>query len=175
MRTLLPTLVVLLGLTGCTEGAPAGALAPTEAHLARGASRPKLEGVFNTQLRAENERPHVSTSTAKGSAQIKVYSNGEIEWKVQVNNQNGEAFTMGHIHRINNTEARTGPPVVWLFPSAPPPLPADQAISARKLDFRGSVINATIAEQILAQPELFYVNLHTVAIGAGAILGDLAK
>src|SRR5215203_3208646 len=52
--------------------------------------------VLNTQLRAANEPPVLSS--AKGHAQLKVWKNGQLWYNVFILNRAAEIFTAGHIH-----------------------------------------------------------------------------
>ena len=149
-RRLAPGMLVCLlalALTGSVMAAPTN----------------KLVAVFNTQLRAENEvTPTPSTSVAWGSAQIKVYDDGMIAWKVKIHNPAGETFTAGHIHEGSATG--TGPVRQGLF-SGP--------TTDTQLDLRGSVMNAALASELVADPANYYVNFHTTTNPPGAIRGQL--
>ena len=120
--------------------------------------------VLNTQLRAENEAPHTSTSEAKGHAQIKVRNDGTIEWKVFILNKAGEEFRAGHIHRAPAGEA--GSVVVPLF--------SDPGTTDRQIRDRGETAGfPAIAEDICDNPAAYYVNYHTRQIPGGAVRGQL--
>jgi hypothetical protein len=167
--------LLLLAVASCSDQT-VPALSPGEAVVTEASEksqRAQLVAVFNTQLRGANERPTPTTSQAIGSTQIKVYSDGRIEWMVKVNNRANEAFFMGHIHKITNFENRTGGVALWLFPpTSTDPRPD---LTDRQLDIRGYASNPALAADILANPELFYVNLHTLAYPGGAIMGDLQR
>ncbi len=120
--------------------------------------------VLNTQLRAEDEAPHTSTSEAKGHAQIKVRNDGTIEWKVFILNKAGEEFRAGHIHP--GPAGVANPPVVTLFTAAP--------TTDRQIRDRGETTSfPVIAQDICDNPDQYYVNYHTRQIPAGAIRGQL--
>ena len=121
--------------------------------------------VLNTQLRAENEAPHTSTSEAKGHAQIKVRNDGTIEWKVFILNKAGERFRAGHIHLAPAGEA--GDVVVPLFSN-----PA--GTTDRQIRDRGETASfPVIAQDICNNPSAYYVNYHTLLIPQGAVRGQL--
>lgn len=145
MKRLILACLLALSLVGSVVAAPSN----------------KLVAVFNTQLRAENETTP-SSSEAWGSAQIKVYDDGVIEWKVQIHNPAGETFTAGHIHEGAVDVA--GPVVRGLFmgPS-----------TDTHLVLRGSVADAALAAALIADPANYYVNFHTTVNGPGAIRGQL--
>jgi len=119
--------------------------------------------VRNTRLRAANEVPP-STSTAKGHAQIKVRRDGSIQYKIFVLNRGGETFAAGHIHEAPAGIA--GPVRVGLF--------AGPATDARHIRLSGTVTTtADLAADICADPDDYYVNLHTTVNTGGAIRGQL--
>ena len=161
MRTL-TALVLALLLASCGEHAT---LSPADAGaaFARGDNPRAPLAVYPTQLRAETERPHTSTSEAWGFAQVKIYPGGVIEWTVRVHNPEQESFFAGHIHEITRADG-TGPVIQTLFAST---------ITDEQFEFRGSATNQALATALLANPDDYYVNLHTAAIPAGAIRGDL--
>jgi hypothetical protein len=172
MRRIL-TLITVAALAGCAESTPT-AVEPGAAEFNRGGTQDmragnqnKLVAVFNTQLRAQEERPHTSTSMAKGHTQIKIYEDGTIEWMIKVQNPANELFWGGHIHE-ETMPNETGPVRVPLFMTG-----MGGEFTDRHLDIRGSTVNPTQAQQILENPEKYYVNLHTRAEPAGAIRGQL--
>jgi hypothetical protein len=61
----------------------------------------------NTQPRAANEPPVLST--AKGYAQLKVWNDGMLQYKVFIRNKAAESFFAGHIH-LTATGATTADP-----------------------------------------------------------------
>lgn len=161
MRTLAAA-VLVLALTACGEPTTFS-FADGAASFARGDNPRAPLAVYTTQLRADNERPHTSTSEAWGFAQVKVKPGGVIEWTVRVHNPEQESFFAGHIHVISNPDG-TGPVVQTLFAST---------ITDEKFELRGSATNQAVATALLDHPGNYYINLHTTAIPAGAIRGDL--
>ena len=112
--------------------------------------------VLNTQM-----RPVAGVaSTAQGHAQIKVWRDGTIQWRVFINNKAGESFFAGHIHAVS-----TGGIVLPLF-NGP-------ATTARHIRIQGSVPSSPLASPLCTTPSAYYVNFHTTAVPAGAIRGDL--
>ena len=77
--------------------------------------------VLQAKLSAANETTG-STSTATAHTQIKVRTDGTIEFKTHILNPNGETFTAGHVHQAAVGVA--GPVVVPLFVSPSPPTSA---------------------------------------------------
>lgn len=166
---ILTVVALALVVVSCGEPVAVPYAGPEAPSLARGDNPNAPLAVFNTQLRAENERPHESTSEAWGTAQVKVFPGGVIEWQLVVQNPAGENFTMAHIHEVTNEVDQVGPPVLWLFggTAAPAPGTDDHFV------MRGSATDAALAAALLADPSDYYVNLHTTANPAGAIRGDL--
>ena len=140
----------------------AGLLALSLGGSVMAAPAPKLVAVFNTQLRAEHETTP-STSVAWGAAQIKVYDNGVIAWKVKFHNSAGEEFSAGPIHEAPAGDP--GPVSQGLF--------GGPATGTKHLDFRGAVSKPTLATALVANPGNYYVNFHTRDNGMGAIRGQL--
>ncbi|MGH7662932.1 MAG: CHRD domain-containing protein [Gemmatimonadaceae bacterium] len=125
---------------------------------------------YNTQLRPENENRFEPVtdpveSVARGHAQIKLYDDNTIEFKIKVHNPARETFVAGHIHR--GGEDVNGPVVVSLFPPG-------FGSSDKHFDLRGSTTaSPVLADEIRANPAGFYVNLHTTQDPQGAIRGQL--
>jgi hypothetical protein len=152
MRPRLFALVALVaGLSALAVGAPAVA-----------ASDESTACVFTTQLRAENEVPG-STSTAFGHTQIKVRTDGTIEYKTLIINPANETFFAGHIH-IGSADV-AGPVIQTLNFTGPN--------SSREIMDSGSVSNPTLGAQICADPSAYYVNYHTTVNPGGAVRGQL--
>lgn len=141
-----------------------GAPAPTaDAHGPSFASDNATACVLNTKLTPEAEPG--STSEATGHAQVKVRNDGTIEWKVFILNKAEETFTMGHIH--------VGPPgvkgpVVQLTTLFVPPT-SDKTIQTSG---ETAAPFPTLATELCANPEDYYINYHTVANPSGATRGQ---
>jgi hypothetical protein len=122
--------------------------------------------VLHAKLAAKNETTG-STSIAKGHTQIKVRSDGTIEFKTQILNRDHETFVAGHIHQAPAGVA--GAVVVPLFVAPSPPT------NARHIKQSGvATPNAgTTGAAICQNPSAYYVNYHTTAFAGGAIRGQL--
>src|SRR5919198_4528717 len=122
--------------------------------------------VLQAKLAAKNETTG-STSTAKGHTDIKVRTDGTIEFKTQILNKNHETFVAGHIHQAAVGVA--GPIVVPLFVAPSPPT------SARHIKQSGvATPNAgTTGANLCQNASAYYVNYHTTAFTGGAIRGQL--
>jgi hypothetical protein len=120
--------------------------------------------VLHAKLSAKSETTG-STSTAKGHTQIKVRTDGTIEFKTQLNNKAHETFIAGHIHLAPVGVA--GPVVAPLF--------TGPATSARHIKQRGvaTPVAGTTGADLCQSPSAYYVNYHTTAFPGGAIRGQL--
>lgn len=164
MRSLAPFALVL-ALASCGDPTTTHGVAATAAaaSFARGGSQSVPLAVYTAQLRAEDELPAPSGSKAWGFAQVKVRPNGVIEWTVRVHNPAREAFRAGHIHVVDQANG-TGPVVLTLLGGS---------YTDRQFEVSGSATNTALANALLADPDDYYVNLHTAAFPAGAIRGNL--
>ncbi len=162
MRTLAPFALVL-ALASCGEPTTTRAFSASAASFARvGVQRAPL-AVYTAQLRPQDELPAPTNSKAWGFAQVKVKPGGVIEWTLRVHNPAGEAFRAGHIHVVSQANG-TGPVALALLGGS---------YTARQFELSGTATNATLANALLADPKNYYVNLHTTALPAGAIRGNL--
>jgi hypothetical protein len=153
--------IALLALAVCAVAAY-----PTAILAGEGGSENATACVFTTQLRAENEAPHTSTSAAFGHTQIKIRNDGTVEWKTEIVNPANENFFAGHIHEAPAGSA--GPVLVPLFTG---PATTDEHIT----NTGEAAIDPALAADICANPQDYYVNYHTnPGFPAGAIRGQLA-
>jgi hypothetical protein len=116
--------------------------------------------VLNTQLRAANEPPVLST--ARGNAQLKVLRNGQLRYRVHILNKAGESFFAGHIHLTASGAVTQG-----LF--AGPPTTAKHIRLANTIP-----IDPALATGLCTTPATYYVNFHTTADPAGAVRGNFS-
>jgi CHRD domain-containing protein len=126
--------------------------------------------VFNVQLLPENEPNGASNSEARGSAQVKIYDDGTIEFLFTVNNKGDETFTRSHIHK---GAAGVNGPIHWDFlePADPATSISDQPAQLRGIARRRAT--GDLAAAILANPSGYYVNVHSTAFLGGAVRGQL--
>jgi hypothetical protein len=174
MRGVIPMLALLVG-AGCADPSPTTDSPSGEARLeghitaedlapVRGEAPPT---VFNTQLRAENEPGGTSTSESKGHAQVKVLADGTIEFTLTLNNKGDETFTQAHIHKA---PAGANGPIHWDFFLLPDPDLIGPHPSLRGVASPRAVANLA---DLLANPDQYYVNVHSTAFPGGAVRGQL--
>jgi hypothetical protein len=163
--------VALLVLAACASEdsttTPARTLAvPDGASFAKGGNGPV---VFDVQMRAENEPNGASTSESKGHAQVKVYDDGTMEFTFTINNKSGETYTRAHIHKA---AAGSNGPIHWDFLEAGNPV---ASINDQPSQLRGVARPraAAVLADLLANPHLYYVNVHSTTFPGGAVRGQL--
>jgi hypothetical protein len=152
--------VLALALSGCSQTAvPAG------------------KADFVAQLSGGEQVPPVMTA-ASGSASFWLNPDGtELHYKLTVSELNN--VTMAHLHL--DAVGKNGPPVVWLYPHAPPPeeingasngVLSEGTITAG--DLVGPMAGKTIADLVAAiRAQNIYVNVHTRGHADGEIRGQL--
>jgi len=120
--------------------------------------------VFTTQLTGEAERPGPGDLEAQGHATVGIFpASDRICWVLTWNRVDGTVFA-AHIHGPGGTETPS-PIVVPLF-------------GPETFDgfgtHRGCTTSVQWADAIIASPEMFYVNVHSLPdFGGGAIRGQL--
>ena len=132
---------------------------------------------YTAHLSGDEEVPPVETN-ATGQAIFKLRNNGtELHYKLIV--ANIDNVFMSHIHMA--PAGSNGPVVVWLYPSAPPPIPipgpyngvlAEGVITAENLTgpLAGMELSALI--EYFNSGEC-YVNVHTTDVPSGEIRGQI--
>jgi hypothetical protein len=125
--------------------------------------------VFNVELRAENEPNGASTSESKGQAQVKVLDDGTIEFLFTINNKSVETYNRAHIHKA---PAGVNGPIHWDFLEAGDPV---ASISDQPSQLRGTARPraAAVLADLLANPDQYYVNVHSTAFPGGSVRGQL--
>ena len=132
---------------------------------------------FVAQLVGGEQVPPVAT-TASGTASFWLNPEGtELHYKLTVSELNN--VTMAHLHL--GASSKNGPPVVWLYPSAPPHkeitgttngVLSEGTITAG--DLAGPLAGKTIADLVAAiRAQNIYVNVHTRDHADGEIRGQL--
>jgi hypothetical protein len=151
-RTLVATLAATVLLAGMTAGTVL-------------AARPVF--VFQTLMRGQSEVPGPGDANAIGHAAIMMEpGNDRICWVVSWNRVDGTVFA-SHIHGPG-TESQAAGVVLPLF--------VNQAFGSTGID-QGCVTSAdldALIDAIVANPELYYVNVHSLPdFPGGAIRGQL--
>jgi Cu/Zn superoxide dismutase len=125
--------------------------------------------VFNTELRAENEPNPPSTSASKGHAQVKVLSDGSVEFTITINNKDDETFHRAHIHKA---PAGSNGGIHWDFLEAGVPV---ASIGGHPATLRGvgRARSAAVLADLLNNPDQYYVNVHSMRFPNGAVRGQL--
>ena len=159
-------LVLLAVLAACGDVSTEDGRSPLSLGLGRDAAPPT---VFNVDLRAENEPNGASTSESKGSAQLKVLADGTIAFLLTINNKSDESYTRAHIHKA---PAGSNGGIHWDLLEAGVPVPSiDGQPSQLRGEARGRA--AAVLADLLANPDQYYVNVHSTAFPGGAIRGQL--
>lgn len=120
-------------------------------------------------LRAENEPNGASTSEAKGFAQVSVLEDGTIEFTFTINNKSDETYTRAHIHKA---PAGVNGPIHWDFLEAGVPV---ASVSGQPSQLRGvaRARAAAVLASLVANPDSYYVNVHSSVFPGGAVRGQL--
>jgi hypothetical protein len=173
MRNMIAFAVLLVA--GCVDPAPTNVAATgpnsvgNEVAALQGVGDGAAPVVFNTQLSAENEPGPVSTSESKGHAQVKVLADGTMEFTFTINNKSDESFRRAHIHKA---AAGANGPIHWDFLEAGQPVASVDGQPATLSGVARARAAAVLAD-LLANPHLYYVNVHSVAFPGGAVRGQL--
>lgn len=121
--------------------------------------------VFVVVMNADQEAPHCgpATNAARGVATFHVTdaATGTVEYKVIANNLPG-TITAAHIHI-----APKGVPGPILQPLALEPGAENGVVG------RGTFTNPTLVAAIIANPDNYYVNVHSSTCPTGVIRGQL--
>jgi hypothetical protein len=159
---------VAIAVIACADGAPTNlSTSSTPAASVGAGTAPPT--VFTVTLRAENEPNGASTSTSKGSAQVMVLADGTIEFLFTVNNKSGEIYNRAHIHKA---PAGTNGPIHWDFLEAGNPV-ASISDQPSQLSGVARPRAAAVLADLLANPDQYYVNVHSTAFPGGAVRGQL--
>jgi hypothetical protein len=164
------TVCAILFIAACSDpGNPATTnLSDPSTSLAIGADgAPPV--VFNVELRAENEPFGASTSESKGEAQLKVLADGTIEFFFTINDKGDEIYNRAHIHKA---PAGSNGGIHWDLLEAGDPV---ESVSGQPSQLRGvaRARAAAVLADLLANPDQYYVNVHSDAFPGGSIRGQL--
>lgn len=162
----IPLLVLAAACSNLGEVTPPSASLATDDVASVSENAP---AVFNVTLRAENEPNGTSTSTSKGHAQVKVLADGTMAFVFTINNKSNETFHRAHIHKA---AAGSNGPIHWDLVEAGIPV---ASVSDQPAQVRGVARARAVAvlADLLANPELYYVNVHSTAFPGGSVRGQL--
>ncbi len=164
-------LLTAVALAGCDDNSPT---APADPNVV----------VFAAQLSAANEVPPVSNaeSSARGSALIRFelardpannVTGATATIVVKLSSfPAGATWTLAHIHRGQAGVAGGVLVNTGLSPATPIALPSGSVSSQR---FSSLAVTATVANDIISNPEGFYLNVHTLLNPTGAVRGQLVR
>lgn len=163
---------MVVALAGCGgEAPPESSAGAAAAAGVTGSSGDRTLCVLVTRLSWENEvRTAANTndptveSTATGHAQVKVRTDGPLEIKVFILNQDAERFTAGHIHEA--PAGVNGPVVVPLFSGESS---GEHFVQHAEV----AVPEGFDRADLCADPSAYYVNYHTTQDPVGATRGQL--
>ena len=138
---------------------------------------PAARADFSAQLTGGDQVPAVTT-TASGSASYWLNADG-TELRYQLTVTALQNMTMAHLHL--GAAGQNGPPVAWLYPSAPPAKeiagPSNGVVSEGSVkagDLTGSLAGKTVGDLVAAiKAHTIYVNVHTQDHADGEIRGQL--
>jgi hypothetical protein len=132
--------------------------------------------VYRTGLSGE---PNGSGSDAHGNAVFMFEGDGTgLNYKLVVNGL--DEVIMAHIH-VAAEPGGDGPPVLWLYPDAPPPSHIEGTFNGllgsrmvTSSDLTGAAGITSLADLMMAiEQGRAYVNVHTIAFPAGEIRGTI--
>ena len=160
MRRLAIAVAITIGAAGC------GSSTSTPA--------PSNITVFTVQLSALNENPPITNaeSGARGTAVITINSQANtIDFNVSLNGFTpASTVNIAHIHGPN---APAGVNAGILVNTSLTPGTVVLNNGAGTFSFPGVTASADTINQILANPQNFYFNVHTALNGSGAVRGQL--
>ena len=160
MRRLAIALAIAIGIAGCGSSNST----PTN---------PSNIRVFTVQLSALNEVPAITNaeSTARGTAVLTFNTDANtIDFNVSLNSFTPTSVVnIAHIHGPASTTTTAG----ILVQTGLTPGTVSLVNGAGTFSFPGVSVQASVMQQILANPSQFYFNVHTALNGSGAVRGQL--
>lgn len=118
----------------------------------------------------ESENPDLERTGATGFTTFTQNEDGTLDY--QITAKNVENVTQAHIHGQASRKERAGVVAFLLTNSSTPAGPADEAEDG-PVNESGTVTDTDLVDNIVEDPELYYVNLHTVQNPAGEIRGQI--
>jgi hypothetical protein len=115
---------------------------------------------LTAQLTGPAEAPKPGDPDGAGEASVRV-NPGQNQVCYELSVSNIDAATMAHIHKAPAGEA--GPPVVTLTP------PGSGSSTGC------ATVTRDLAQDLIQNPQAYYVNVHNAAFPSGAVRGQLTK
>ena len=129
--------------------------------------------IFTVPLSAQNEVPAITNaeSTARGTAVITFNTDANtVDFNVSLNSFPADSVVrIAHIHGPSSRTSTGGIVVDTSLTQGTVAL----VNGAGTFSFPGRSVTKALMDQILANPEQFYFNVHTVLNGGGAVRGHL--
>ena len=141
-------------LSGCA------ALAALALASAVAAQTPEGGRPLSAQLTGPAEAPTPGDPDGAGAVTVRV-NPGQNQVCYELTASNIDTATMAHIHKAPAGQA--GPPVVTLTPPA--------SGSSKGC----AEVTRDLAQDLIQDPQAYYVNVHNAAFPAGAVRGQLTK
>ena len=126
---------------------------------------------FHVRLNGAQETPPADPD-GRATADLRIDTNsGQICWELRYS-RIGQP-TMAHIHK--QVRGVPGPIVVFFFANATHPLPDVDALESGHVDgcTPDGEVAPTLAQDIAAHPDQYYVNIHNARFPAGAVRGQI--
>jgi hypothetical protein len=184
-RSALLSLVLALAPAACADSTKSPTAVADEASSA--AATAQAVGTLHSLMRPENEPPvagdPVHTSVARASGRVRLTEDGQVEFKLSVDNPARETFVAAHIHEA--PVGTNGGIVVGFF--GPPTRPGSTPVSDARFELTGTATGpdfnnrpdpadqAALLERIRTNPASFYLNLHTTDDPIGATRGQFGS
>lgn len=117
-----------------------------------------------------SQNPNLEPTGATGFTTFSLNRDGTLDYRITA--KTIENVTQAHIHGQATRRETAGVVAFLLAFSDTPAGPPDQARDG-PVDVSGTITDTALVRNIVANPELYYVNLHTVGNPAGEIRGQI--
>lgn len=119
------------------------------------------------QLETVQEIPTVSNRNEKGTANLKLYEDSTLNFKLSVSNLDGtDNLTVAHVH--TGGPAESGSPVILLVDNSTTKFNGGSASGVVKL-------NTSQFQALKSEDGNYYVNIHSTKLPMGLVRGQLDK
>ena len=120
----------------------------------------------------ESENPDLERTGATGFTTFTLNDDGTLDYRVTA--KNVENVTQAHIHG-QATRRETAGVVAFLVEFASTPAGPEHESEDGPVNVSGTVTDTDLVADIVSDPDLYYVNLHTVQNPAGEIRGQIRQ